>query len=383
MKRLKSYVIIISLLLLFIAFAPASILDLITGTSKVTAERIAKWGLSMKVAMWQKPLAGGGVQCQLCPFKCVLQEGDRGICGVRAVVNDTLRAMTYARPVSVNLDPIEKKPLYQFMPGAKALSIATIGCNLSCIFCQNWTISQARPEDSRPRNLPPDEVVQLALENKAATIAYTYSEPTVFYEYMYETSKLAHKEDIANLWITCGYMNPEPLRELCKYLDAANVDLKSWSDDFYREYLRATKAPVLRTLKILKEEGVWIEITNLVIPEANDDPDDIRAMCRWIADSLGTEVPLHFSRFHPNYKLTDRPATPGGTLEMAYKIAKEEGLKYVYVGNVMGTPQEDTYCPSCGEKVIDRTGYWIEEYSIEGGYCKFCGAPIDGVFKEE
>ncbi|RKZ29569.1 AmmeMemoRadiSam system radical SAM enzyme [bacterium] len=337
----------------------------------------------MKPAMWWKPLATGGVQCRLCPFRCVIFEGERGICGVRAVVNDTLRALTFSRAASLNMDPIEKKPLFHYTPGAKALSIATYGCNLSCNFCQNWTLSQARPEDSPSQYLPPEKVVEIALTNGATTIAYTYSEPTIFYEYMFETAVLAHEAGISNLWITCGYINEEPLRELCKYLDAANVDLKSWSNDFYRDYLRATRDPVLRTLKILEEEGVWVEVTNLLIPEANDDPEDIRALCRWIADSLGTNVPLHFSRFHPNYKLTDRPATPSKTLEMAYDIAKEEGLEYVYVGNVPGDPHEDTYCPVCGKKIIDRTGFWISEYNIKDGCCGFCGARINGVFKEE
>ena len=357
-----------------------SILDLIGKSPKVTAEKVRKWGLSMKVAMWQKHIAGGGVQCRLCPFHCILDEGERGICGVRAVVHDTLRALTYSRPAAVNLDPIEKKPLFNFKPGTKALSIATVGCNLSCSFCQNWSLSQALPEKTKARIITPKEVVALAKKNGAASIAYTYSEPTIFYEYMFDTAKLAHEAGISNLWITCGYINEAPLRELCKYIDAANVDMKGWSDEFYRKYLKATKEPVLQTLKILVDEGIWVEVTNLIIPDANDDPEDIRALCRWIADSLGEGVPLHFSRFYPNYKLTDRPSTPGSTLDMAYKIAKEEGLKYVYVGNVTGNEREDTYCPVCGKKIIDRTGYWIESNHIVDGHCAFCGAPIDGVF---
>jgi len=368
------------LLLAPIPTTVGSILDLIGKSPKVTAEKVRKWGLSMKVAMWQKHIAGGGVQCRLCPFHCILDEGERGICGVRAVVNDTLRALTYSRPAAVNLDPIEKKPLFNFKPGTKALSIATVGCNLSCSFCQNWSLSQTLPEKTKARIITPKEVVALAKKNGAASIAYTYSEPTIFYEYMFDTAKLAHEAGISNLWITCGYINEAPLRELCKYIDAANVDMKGWSDEFYRKYLKATKEPVLQTLKILVDEGVWVEVTNLIIPDANDDPDDIRALCRWIADSLGEGVPLHFSRFYPNYKMTDRPSTPGSTLDMAYKIAKEEGLKYVYVGNVLGNEREDTYCPVCGKKVIDRTGYWSESNHIVDGHCALCGAPIDGVF---
>lgn len=373
-------IVIACILLLLASITHSSILDFFGKTQKVTRAKIAEWGLSDKIAMWWKPLADGGVQCRLCPFECVIMEGERGICGVRAVVDDSLRALTYSRAASANMDPIEKKPLFHFTPGAKSFSIATAGCNLSCAFCQNWTLSQAKPEDIGARRMSPLEVVSICIENDATTIAYTYSEPTVFYEYMFETAKLAREHGISNLWITCGYISEEPLRELAKYLDAANVDLKSWSDDFYIEHLRATRPPVLRTLKILKETGVWVEITNLIIPGENDDPDQIRAMCRWIADSLGAETPVHFSRFHPNYKMTDRPATPTQTLQTAHRIAKEEGLKYVYLGNVRGIPEEDTYCPSCGEKVIDRFGYTIVIYNIKDGLCGFCGEPIDGVF---
>ncbi len=369
-------------LLTLLAFTviTGSILDLLGLDRKITAKKVQEWGLSMKPARWWKPLAGGGAQCRLCPFRCIIDEGDRGNCGVRAVVNDTLRALTYSRPASVNVDPIEKKPLFHFTPRAKALSIATVGCNLSCSFCQNWSLSQTLPEDTRAKVLTPEQVVALALETGSTTIAYTYSEPTVFYEYMLETAQFARKQGISNLLVSCGFIEEEPLRELCGYIDAANIDLKGWSEDFYRDYLKASKAPVLRTLRILVEEGVWVEVTNLVIPGANDDPEGIRELCRWIADSLGTEVPVHFSRFHPNYKLTDRPSTPGSTLENARRIAVEEGLKYVYIGNVRGSEHEDTFCPNCGKKIIDRTGYFIESLDIVGGACRFCGAEIDGVW---
>ncbi len=371
---------ILPAILFLITVSTGSMLDFLEKSPEITEEKVQEWGLSMHVAMWQEHLDDGGVRCGLCPFNCVLVEGERGICGVRAVVNDTLRALTFARPATINLDPIEKKPLFHFTPTAKALSVATVGCNLSCNFCQNWSLSQTLPEDTRARNVTPEELVSMARKNGATAIAYTYSEPTVFYEYMLETAKLAREAGIHNLLISCGYINEEPLRELCKFLDAANIDFKGWSDEFYRDYLKATKEPVMQTLKILAEEGVWIEVTNLIIPEANDDPDDIRRLCRWLADSIGTSVPLHFSRFHPNYKLTDRPSTPGSTLEMAYKIAKEEGMRYVYIGNVAGGEHEDTYCPSCGEKIIDRTGYSIELNFIIDGRCGFCGSPIDGVF---
>ncbi|RKZ29903.1 AmmeMemoRadiSam system radical SAM enzyme [bacterium] len=330
--------------------------------------------------MFYKKLADGSVQCQLCPFKCIIPEGGRGICGVRANVNGTLRAMTYGKPVAVHIDPIEKKPLFHFQPQSKSFSIATAGCNLSCIFCQNWTISQALPEESQHITMMPEQVVQQALTSGCKSIAYTYSEPTVFFEYMYDTGVLAHQAGLKNVWITCGYINEEPLRKLCEVLDGANVDLKG-PTQFYQEYTKSGREPVLRTLKILREEGVWVEITNLIIPGANDDPDSIRAMCRWIADSLGTDVPIHFSRFHPNYKLTDRPQTPIKTLRMARQIAMEEGLQYVYIGNAPGEEGEDTFCPTTGEKVIDRKGFWILEYKVSPqGKCPD-GTPLPGVWK--
>jgi len=378
MRIKKRHLIII---LVIFTIVNASILDFLGVARKVTAERVRQWGLSMHPAMWAKPIANGGIQCRLCPFKCVIEEGERGICGIRAVVNDTLRALTYSRPASLNIDPIEKKPLFHFTPNTKSLSVATVGCNLSCNFCQNWSLSQTLPEEAQTRIITPSDLVRTAKETGSTTISYTYSEPTVFYEYMFETAKLAHEAEIRNLMVTCGFIEEEPLRELCKYLDAANVDLKGWSDDFYRDYTRSMKAPVLRALKILVEEGVWVEITNLLIPDANDDPDDIRKLCRWVADSLGTHVPIHFSRFHPNYKLTDRPATPGATLEMAHEIAKQEGIEFVYIGNVRGNPYEDTFCPNCGETVIARIGYFIEKFELEGGQCKFCGHEIAGVWE--
>lgn len=363
-----------------LSLSNASILDKLKKAVIITAERIRGWDLSLHEAMWYKKLADGSVQCELCPFRCVLSEGQRGICGVRANVGGKLRALTYGKPVAMHVDPIEKKPLFHFLPGTKSFSIATVGCNLSCNFCQNWTISQALPEEGEHANVSPEEVVAQALATGCKSIAYTYSEPTVFYEYMYDTGKLAHKAGLKNVWVTCGYINEKPLRKLCEVIDAANVDLKG-PESFYNEYTRSSREPVLRTLRILREEGVWVEVTNLIIPGANDDPDTIRAMCRWLVDSLGPDVPLHFSRFHPNYKLTDRPPTPVETLHMARQIALEEGLLYVYIGNVPGDDGEDTYCPPTGEKVIDRLGFWIISYKLgPDGTCAN-GYKISGVWR--
>jgi len=361
-------------------FSDASIIDKFKKVAILTAEKIRGYDLSLHEAMFYKKLADGSVQCELCPFKCIIPEGQRGICGIRANIGGKLRALTYGKPVAVHIDPIEKKPLFHFLPGTKAFSIATAGCNLSCNFCQNWTISQASPEEAQHITLMPEDVVAQALQTGCRSIAYTYSEPTVFFEYMYDTGVLAHKAGLKNVWITCGYINEKPLRKLCEVIDAANVDLKG-TEGFYREYTKSSREPVLRTLKILREEGVWVEITNLIIPGANDEPDSIRAMCRWIVENLGPDVPLHFSRFHPNYKLTDRPPTPVETLHMARKIALEEGLKFVYIGNVPGDDGEDTYCPSTGEKVIDRLGFWIMDYKLTpDGKCPN-GEQIPGVWR--
>ena len=354
----KYYVLSILLLLISASLSDASIVDKIKDVVVVTAERIQGWNLSMHEALWYEKITGGSVRCQLCPFKCTLSEGQRGMCGVRANVGGKLRAMTYGKPVAVHIDPIEKKPLFHFLPTSTSYSIATVGCNLSCIFCQNWTISQALPEEGQHVDLSPGEIITQAMLNGCKSISYTYSEPTVFFEYMYDTGLLAKQVGIKNVWVTCGFINPEPLRQLCQVLDAANVDIKG-PQSFYQTFTKSLLAPVLQTCKILKEEGVWVEITYLLVPEANDDPDSIRAICRWIADSLGKDIPLHFSRFQPNYKLTDRPPTPVETLHRARQIALEEGILYVYIGNVPGDEGEDTFCPQTGEKIIDRTGFWI------------------------
>ncbi len=380
LKLLCAVIFVIAIVIFSISPAFGSIIDRIKKAVVVTAERIQGWDLSLHEAMFYKKLADGSVQCKLCPFQCIIAEGQRGICGVRANVDGKLRTLTYGKPVAVHIDPIEKKPLFHFLPTSTIYSIATAGCNLTCNYCQNWTISQMLPEEGRHITLMPAEVVQQALEAGCKSIAYTYSEPTIFFEYMFDTGKIAHAAGLRNVWVTCGYINEEPLRKLCEVIDAANVDLKG-PESFYNEYTSSSVAPVLRTLTILREEGVWLEITNLIIPGANDDPDTIRAMCRWIADSIGTDVPLHFSRFHPNYKLKDRPPTPVETLEMALNIAREEGLKYVYVGNVPGESAEDTYCPKTGEKVIDRTGFWVNEFKLSGDGLSPGGAIIPGVWK--
>ena len=338
-------------------------------------------GQPLKEALYYKKLDNGVVNCQLCPRKCIIPDGRRGFCGVRENRKGTLYTLVYARPVSIHVDPIEKKPLFHFLPSTTAFSIATAGCNLKCKFCQNWEISQAKPEDVEYAHIEPAELIKELKESNAPTIAYTYTEPTIFYEYMLETAKLARAQGIKNIMHSNGYINEEPLRELAKYLDAANIDLKGFTEGYYSKMTEGTLEPVLRSLKILKETGVHVEITTLVLAGYNDEPETIRKMCQWIKENLGADVPLHFSRAFPMYKLTSINPTPVETLEKARQIAMECGLKYVYIGNVAGHSAENTYCPKCKKIVIERRGYFVVENNIVNGKCAFCQEEIKGVWK--
>ncbi len=321
------------------------------------------------------------IRCELCPKECALGPWQRGDCRVRISDGEKLVTLVYGKPCAVNIDPIEKKPMFHFLPGSGALSIATAGCNLHCKFCQNWDISQANAEDTNNADLPPEEVVSLAAARRCASIAYTYSEPIVFYEYVYDTAAAARERGIKNVMVTAGFINERPLRELCPVIDGANVDLKGFTEDFYRDVCSGRLDTVKRTLVIMKQEGVFVEITNLIVPTLNDDEGGIRRMCAWIAETLGDRVPLHFSRFTPMYQLQGLPPTPVAVLERAAEIAAEEGLKYVYIGNVPGSRLESTWCPSCGRVLVRRTGYRVGELNLAGGRCKFCEEAIPGVWK--
>ena len=339
--------------------------------SFVTFSFSKKQEVLRKASFWEK-LDKNYVKCTLCPFYCVLKPNQKGICKVRKNIKGELYTLVYN-------NPIEKKPLYHFLPGTKILSIATAGCNLNCNFCQNWEISQADPENVDSYNFSPKDIVNFAIENKCHSIAFTYTEPTIFYEYMLDIAKLAKLQNLKTVWVTCGYINPEPLKQLLPYLDAANIDLKGFNEGFYEKYTTGHLEPVLNTIKTAFQESLLIEITNLVIPNANDDPDDVKNMCNWIIQELSDDVPLHFSRFFPKYKLLDIPSTPKRILERNYKIALDCGLKYIYLGNVI-TDKEDTFCPVCGKKVIDRSGYQIIENNLINGKCKFCGEKIYGIY---
>ncbi len=340
----------------------------------------AKNPLPLKEALFYEKLKGRMVHCLLCPRNCLISEGGLGDCRARKNIKGKLYALGYGVPCAVHPDPIEKKPLFHVLPATISFSIASAGCNLRCKFCQNWQISQSSPEETKNFSLPPESVVKTALKNKYATIAYTYAEPVSFYEYMLDTAKLAHEKGIKNVMHSAGYINEEPLRELCKYLDAANIDLKSFREKYYRKICGGSLQPVLRSLKVLKEEGVWLEVTNLVLPGLNDSPEEIRELCLWVRDNLGKDTPLHFSRFYPTYQMKNLPPTPTKTLERAREIALEAGLHYVYIGNIPGHRGENTYCPSCKKTLIRRIGYEVLENNIVNGKCKFCGTKIAGLW---
>jgi pyruvate formate lyase activating enzyme len=319
-----------------------------------------------------------GVQCQICPNECTLKEGELSVCHNRRVYDGKLHTIAYGNPCAVHLDPIEKKPLYHFHPQTKAFSIATAGCNLACLNCQNWTISQSSPEETQNYDMMPDLVVKQALDNHCKSIAYTYSEPITWYEYVLDTGRIAHDKGIMNVLVSAGYIHREPLLNLCPVIDAANIDLKSMDDSIYLKLNAGKLEPVLNTLKTLRDEGVWLEITNLVIPSWTDNMEMIRRMCGWLAANGFTLTPLHFSRFHPQYKLQRLPATPVNTLEAAKEIARSEGLKYIYIGNVPGSNDANTICPGCGTIVVERSGFKMTSMKINNGTCSQCNEPIPG-----
>ncbi|HPA87727.1 MAG TPA: AmmeMemoRadiSam system radical SAM enzyme [Bacteroidales bacterium] len=332
-----------------------------------------------KEAMFQEETARG-IMCRICPNECVLKEGELSKCNNRKVIKSKLYTLAYGNPCSVNVDPIEKKPLYHFLPGSRAFSIATAGCNLVCLNCQNWTISQTSPDKTRNYTLPPQKVVSECISKDCRSIAYTYSEPVTFYEYAYDTASIARKEGIKNVFKSNGYIYPEPLEKLCSVIDAANIDLKAFSNTTYLKLSGGKLQPVLDSLKIYRDKGVWLEITNLIVPGWTDNMDEIRKMCRWLCDNGFKNVPVHFSRFHPTYKLEQLPPTPVEVLNNAVKIASEEGLKYIYTGNVPGHEMSDTRCPVCKTVLIVRQGYRIASNNMPGGKCAKCGTSIDGIW---
>lgn len=364
-----------------LAFSPL-LIDVLKESAQAAQKKGGLGFLGLQEAMFYKKLDKKTIQCQLCPNFCTLKNEMRGFCRVRETRDGKLYSLVYANPTAIHIDPIEKKPLFHFLPATTAFSIATAGCNFRCKFCQNWEISQFKPEETVNHYLPPDQVVEKAIKYGCSTIAYTYTEPSIFYEYMLDTAKSAKVRGLKNIYHSNGSLNPEPAQKLAVYLDGANIDLKGFSQDFYSKVSQGHLETVLDTLKILKKNKVHLEITNLIVPPLNDDMAMIKKMCIWIRDELGKDVPLHFSRFHPTYKLKNLTPTPTKTLEEARNVALAQGLEYVYIGNIPGHEAENTYCPNDNKVVIKRTGYRVLENNVINGKCKFCGTGISGVWKK-
>jgi pyruvate formate lyase activating enzyme len=331
-------------------------------------------------ARWYEKLANRKIKCRLCPRECVIDDLERGYCGVRENRGGTYYTLVYGQVCSAHIDPIEKKPLFHFFPGTQAFSIATAGCNVMCKFCQNWEISQVRPEQVQSSEASPQRIAQIARENSCPSIAYTYTEPVIFSEYMYDAAAEGHKAGVKSVMISNGYIKPEPMKDLCKVLDGVKIDLKAFSERFYKELVSGTLHPVLDTLVLLRKENKWTEIVYLVIPGQNDDPKELADLCNWIVTELGADTPLHFTRFHPQYRLTNLPPTPISTLQKAREIGLDAGIHFVYTGNIPGDAGENTYCPNCKKLLIRRIGFSILEMRIKNGRCPDCRAEIAGVW---
>jgi pyruvate formate lyase activating enzyme len=334
-------------------------------------------------AMWFERLPDKAVKCQLCPRECVVADVERGYCGVRENQGGDYKTLVYGALCSMNIDPIEKKPLFHYLPGTTALSVATAGCNMECKFCQNWNISQYRPEQVDSIVLPPENLARAAATRRVQTIAYTYSEPVVFSEYVHDTAAAGRRQGVGSAMISNGFIREPALRQLCRYLTAIKVDLKAFTEKFYVEQCAGRLAPVLATLDVLKDIGIHTELVVLIIPTLNDSPGEIASMAKWIVAHMGPDVPLHFSRFHPIYRIKNLPPTPVETLTTARKVAMDAGLRYVYVGNVPMHEGESTYCPSCKKVVIRRVGYKIDASGLRSGACAACGQKIAGVWSQE
>jgi pyruvate formate lyase activating enzyme len=320
------------------------------------------------------------VECLLCARRCALKEGERGDCGARINQDGRMRSLVYGRPVAIHVDPIEKKPFYHFLPGSTAFSLATAGCPLHCEFCQNWEISQSKPEDQPGQFVAAERIVAGAANQRAPVVAFTYNEPTVFAEYFADIARAGRQRGLRSVLVSCGIMNEDPLTEMCEVLDGIKIDLKGFSPEFYRKVSHAELAPVLRSIQQVARSGRHLEIVNLVVPTLNDSEEMLDGLVKWIAGEVGPDVPVHFTRFHPDYKLQNLPPTPVERLDRARELALAAGIHYPYVGNVPGHPGNHTYCPGCDKVVIKRSGFLIEERHVTAGKCDFCGARIAGVW---
>jgi pyruvate formate lyase activating enzyme len=334
----------------------------------------------MHEALWWQAEDDGRVLCTLCPRYCRMNDGQAGFCYIRKNLGGKLYSLGYGSSTRFAIDPIEKKPLNHFLPGTEVLSFGTAGCNLGCRFCQNWSISKAKLDEAQSMGATPEGVVRLAKKNRVPSIAFTYNDPVIWGEFVIDISRLARQEGVKNVMVTAGYITAEARREIFRYVDAANVDLKAFSERFYHKVTFSHLDPVLDTLKWLKHDtDIWFEITNLMIPGENDDPSETQRLCQWLVENLGDSVPLHFTAFHPDFKMTDKPRTPASTLKRARQLALAAGIKYCYVGNIFDDEGQTTYCPSCDRSLIRRSWHDISEYKLNGDQCA-CGARIAGVF---
>ena len=331
-------------------------------------------------ARFYDKLASGNVQCKLCPRQCVVANGRRGYCNVRENRGGTYYSLVHSRLCTAHIDPIEKKPFFHFRPGTLAFSVATGGCNVNCKFCQNWEISQIAPEQLRRQYVTPSSLAAAAKQNGCPTLAYTYSEPIIASEYYLDCAGAGHSLGVKSVFVSNGFIRGEPLNKLCDRMDAIKIDLKAFSDAYYREVVNAELRPVLDTLVTIRKRGVWLEIVYLVVPTLNDSDGEFKAMAKWVKSELGSDVPVHFTRFYPLYRLKNLPPTPVDTLRRAKTIADSEGLHFVYVGNVPGDPGEDTYCPRCQHMVVERTGFTVRRLQLKNGRCEFCQQPVPGVW---
>jgi pyruvate formate lyase activating enzyme len=336
----------------------------------------------MAAQYWEK-LDKGRIRCTLCPHGCSIADGRRGVCRVRENRDGTLYSLSWGKPCALHADPVEKKPFYHFLPGSIALSLSTVGCNMNCLFCQNWQISQSSPENFETDTVNPGFFARKAVSAGASSIAFTYGEPVVFIEYAKDIASAAKESGIRSLVISNGFIEPEPLADLCSSVDAIKIDLKAFEDGYYRKICGARMDPVLNSLVDIRSRGVWLEIVYLMVPTLNDDPDTIGRMAAWIVAELGQDVPVHFSRFHPAYRLSDLPPTPISSLEEARKRCLDAGIRYVYIGNVAGHAGDSTYCHSCSRRIIERSGYKIRSMEMDEDRCRFCGAVQPGIWRNE
>lgn len=339
-----------------------------------------RFDIYMRPARFYNHLDDKIVECRLCPRHCKVSDLERGYCGVRENVGGDYVTLVYARACTANIDPIEKKPFFHFLPGTTAFSIATAGCNLNCKFCQNWNISQFRPEDVSSFKLTPDECALTAFKNQCQSVAYTYSEPTIFYEYMTDCAVSVRQTGLRSVVVSAGYIEKEPLVELLGLVDAIKIDLKAFSETYYKNICNGELKAILDTLVTIKETGTWLEIVYLMLPDLNDGEQEITELCDWLLANLGPDVPIHFTRFHPAYLLKNLPITPLESLERAYDIALAKGLNYPYIGNVFGHKAENTFCPGCGKLLIARKGLQVTDNILKHGKCPTCQYSIPGVW---